>query len=61
MIEQLAARGIRYLGNEEKRYYCYPTCGGTKTLVLSNKVPFHNEREALAAGYHPCKSCRPAA
>jgi O-6-methylguanine DNA methyltransferase len=61
MIEQLAARGVRYLGNEDHRYYCYPTCGGTKSLVLSNKVPFHNEREALAAGYHPCKSCRPAA
>lgn len=61
MIENLASKGIRYLGNETKRYYCYPTCGGTRTLVLSNKVLFHNEHEALAAGYHPCKSCRPAA
>jgi O-6-methylguanine DNA methyltransferase len=61
MIESLAAHGIRYLGNEEQRYYCYPTCGGTKSLVLSNKVPFHNEREALAAGYRPCNACRPAA
>jgi O-6-methylguanine DNA methyltransferase len=60
-IESLAARGIRYLGNEKKRYYCYPSCGGTRTLVLSNKVPFHNEHEALAAGYRPCKACRPAA
>ncbi len=61
MIEGLAAKGIRYLGNEKKRYYCYPTCGGTRTLVLSNKIPFHNEREALAAGYRPCEACRPAA
>jgi O-6-methylguanine DNA methyltransferase len=61
MIEKLGARGIRYLGNEQKRYYCYPTCGGTRSLVLSNKVPFHDEREALAAGYRPCKACRPAA
>ena len=60
-IEKLAARGIRYLGNEKSRAYCYPTCGGTRSLVLSNKVPFHDEREALAAGYHPCRACRPAA
>jgi len=61
IIERLGASGIRYLGNEKKRYYCYPTCGGTRSLVLANKVPFHDEKEALAAGYHPCKSCRPAA
>ena len=60
-IEQLAARGIRYLGNEARRYYCYPSCGGIETLVLSNKVPFHNARQALAAGYRPCEDCRPIA
>ena len=60
-IENLAARGIRYLGNEKSRAYCYPTCGGTHSLVRSNKVPFHSGREALAAGYHPCRDCRPAA
>jgi len=60
-IEELAAKGIRYLGNEKSRAYCYPTCGGTHSLVRSNKVPFHSGREALAAGYHPCSDCRPAA
>jgi hypothetical protein len=60
-IEELAGRGIRYLGNEKSRAYCYPTCGGTHSLVRSNKVPFHSGREALAAGYHPCADCRPAA
>ena len=60
-IERLAAQRIRYLGNEKSRAYCYPTCGGTRSLVKSNRVPFHDEREALAAGYHPCGACRPAA
>ena len=60
-IEELAAKGIRYLGNEKSRAYCYPTCGGTHSLVRSNKIPFHSGREALAAGYHPCRVCRPAA
>ena len=60
-IEELASKGIRYLGNEKSRAYCYPTCGGTHSLVRSNKVPFRSGREALAAGYHPCRDCRPAA
>ncbi|HEV2063715.1 MAG TPA: methylated-DNA--[protein]-cysteine S-methyltransferase, partial [Thermoanaerobaculia bacterium] len=60
-IGQLAARGIRYLGNAEKGYYCYPTCGGIETLVLSNKVELHDEREARTAGFRPCEDCRPLA
>ena len=60
-IEQLAASGIRYLGNPEKGYYCYPTCGGIATLVLSNRLQLHDEREAHAAGLHPCENCRPLA
>ena len=58
-LEKLAASGVRYLGNASQRHYCYPTCGGIATLVLSNKVRFHDEREAAAAGFHPCEDCRP--
>ena len=58
-LERLASSGVRYLGNAEQRHYCYPTCGGIATLILSNKVRFHDEREAVAAGYHPCGDCRP--
>jgi O-6-methylguanine DNA methyltransferase len=58
-LEKLASAGVRYLGNAEQRSYCYPTCGGIETLVVSNKVPFRSEREAAAAGYHPCGDCRP--
>jgi len=60
-LEKLAASGVRYLGNANKLHYCYPTCGGIETLVVSNKVPFHTDAEALAAGYHPCEDCRPLA
>ena len=60
MIERLAARGVRYLGNESRRFFCYPTCGGIESLVKENRIPFRSGREALAAGYHPCEDCRPA-
>jgi O-6-methylguanine DNA methyltransferase len=59
LLERLAASGIRYLGNPEGKGFCYPTCGGIDALVRSNTVRFHSEREALAAGYHPCRDCRP--
>ena len=59
LLERLAASGVRYLGNEEKKHFCFPTCGGIATLVASNKVPFASTAEALAAGYHPCEDCRP--
>jgi methylphosphotriester-DNA--protein-cysteine methyltransferase len=52
---------VRYLGNETNRHYCFPTCGGVQTLVVSNRVRFASGREAIAAGYHPCEDCRPAA
>jgi len=60
-LEKLAASGVRYLGNAKGMHYCYPTCGGIETLVASNKVAFHTDQEALAAGYHPCGDCRPLA
>ena len=60
-MERLASKGVRYLGNERSRSFCYPTCGGIQTLVKSNRVRFHTEREAFAAGYRPCEDCRPAA
>jgi O-6-methylguanine DNA methyltransferase len=58
-LERLAASGVRFLGNADKRHFCFPTCGGIETLVMTNKVPFASPREALAAGYHPCEDCRP--
>lgn len=59
LLERLAASGVRYLGNPERKGFCYPTCGGIDALVRKNTVRFHSEREAIAAGYHPCRACRP--
>ena len=58
-LERLAASGARYIGNDETRYYCYPTCHGAKDTPPDNRVRFHDEAQAHAAGYHPCETCRP--
>ncbi|MEO8349375.1 MAG: methylated-DNA--[protein]-cysteine S-methyltransferase [Acidobacteriota bacterium] len=60
-LEKLATSGVRYLGNEKGRYYCFPTCGGLKSLIRDNQVRFGSCRDAEAAGYRPCGDCRPAA
>ena len=60
LIERVGAAGVRFLGNEEKRYFCVPTCGGIADLLQENKVRFHSEREARNAGYRPCEACRPS-
>jgi len=59
MLEELAAAGVRFLGNAEQKSFCFPTCGGVESLVLSNKVLFGSQREAVEAGFHPCRDCRP--
>jgi len=51
---------VRFLGNAERRFFCYPTCGGVDHLIVANRVRFRSARAALAAGYHPCEDCRPA-
>ncbi|HEY6050904.1 MAG TPA: methylated-DNA--[protein]-cysteine S-methyltransferase [Thermoanaerobaculia bacterium] len=61
VLRALATSGVRFLGNEEKRYFCFPTCGGVDHLIEANRIRFGSAREALAAGYHPCQDCRPAA
>ena len=60
-LEKLAAAGVRYFGNEKERYFCFPTCGGIDSLLKDNRVRFASEQQALAAGYRPCETCRPAA
>ena len=59
LLASLAAQGVRYLGNEERRYYCYPSCGGVEDLIRENHVRFRTEREACDAGFTPCEDCRP--
>ena len=61
LLRTLGASGVRFLGNEEKRYFCFPTCGGVDHLIDANRIRFGSAREALQAGYRPCEDCRPAA
>jgi O-6-methylguanine DNA methyltransferase len=59
-LEELAFAGVRLLGSDTTRVYCYPTCRNARRITAAHRVPFASLREAAGAGYRPCKVCRPA-
>src|SRR5260370_14573915 len=50
--------GIFLLGVRTTGIFCRPTCPARKPLP-KNVVYFATAKEALAAGFRPCKRCRP--
>jgi O-6-methylguanine DNA methyltransferase len=60
LLEELASEGLRYYGSNTTRIFCYPTCQHAKRISEGHRVPFKSSAEAVAAGYRPCKVCRPA-
>lgn len=59
-LEDLAQRGIRFLGSRTSRIFCVPTCRNARRIRPANQMEFADERAARAAGYRPCAHCRPA-
>ncbi|MPZ53124.1 MAG: methylated-DNA--[protein]-cysteine S-methyltransferase [Acidimicrobiia bacterium] len=53
-LEDLADRGIRYLGHED--HYCLPSCG---TDMSNVDFEFRTRDEAEKAGLRPCDDCVP--
>ncbi|HEX9036244.1 MAG TPA: methylated-DNA--[protein]-cysteine S-methyltransferase [Ktedonobacterales bacterium] len=60
-LEALASSGVRYVGSESGRSYCYPTCRHAARIGTTHRVTFRDEAQAHAAGYRPCNVCRPPA
>ncbi len=56
-----ARRGVRFLGSDRTRVYCFPTCRHALRIADAHRIAFRNVREAAAAGYRPCRHCRPPA
>ena len=57
----LAAAGVRFHGSETTRIFCFPTCRNARRIADAHRVPFASVAAAAAAGYRPCKVCRPTA
>jgi AraC family transcriptional regulator of adaptative response/methylated-DNA-[protein]-cysteine methyltransferase len=50
--------GVFYLAVKTTGIFCRPSCPARKALAR-NVEYFHSVKEALFAGYRPCKRCRP--
>src|SRR5712692_4898539 len=59
-LEELGRAGLRYQGMRTTKIFCYPTCYTGRHALEKNIVWLHDEASARAAGFRPCKVCRPA-
>ena len=59
-LEALARAGVRYFGSDTTRIFCLPTCHDARRVTDRHLVRFTSARAASAAGYRPCRHCRPA-
>jgi O-6-methylguanine DNA methyltransferase len=60
-MEDAARRGERLVGCASTHIVCWPTCRTGRHMLAQNRRPFRSLAEAGAAGYRPCKVCRPVA
>jgi O-6-methylguanine DNA methyltransferase len=60
-VEELARSGFRYQGVKTTKVFCFPTCHTGRHALEKNIVWLRDEASARAAGFRPCKVCRPAA
>src|ERR1700687_4120886 len=60
-LQELASKGVRYQGVKTTKVFCYPTCHTGRHALEKNVVWLHDEASARAAGFRPCKVCRPGA
>lgn len=59
-MESTARAGVRYVGSDTTRIVCLPTCHAARRITAPHAVPFRSLAMATAAGYRPCRQCRPA-
>jgi methylphosphotriester-DNA--protein-cysteine methyltransferase len=59
-IRRLIKNGVIQLGGYRPgKIYGKLSCSSGKKMKVANRVFFHNEAEAIAAGYRPCAHCLP--
>jgi O-6-methylguanine DNA methyltransferase len=59
-LESAARMGQRFVGSDTTHIVCLPTCHAAKRITAPHRVPFRSLAGAAAAGYRPCRECRPA-
>lgn len=60
-MHDLAARNIHYVASDTTGIVCFPTCHNARRITAAHRHGFRTLPQAEAAGYRPCKHCRPGA
>lgn len=58
-LEAQAAGGVRFIGSDTTHIVCHPTCRDARRVTDRHRVGFRSLAAAAAAGYRPCRHCRP--
>jgi hypothetical protein len=58
-LEGLADRGVRYVGSDTTRIFCYPSCRHARRVTDRHRVQFRSGEDATGSGYRACLVCRP--
>jgi O-6-methylguanine DNA methyltransferase len=58
-LQELARKGVRYIGCRTTGIYCFPTCSDAKRTLPANRLHLAGTEAAVAAGLRPCMHCRP--
>jgi O-6-methylguanine DNA methyltransferase len=58
-LERLPAAGVRFIGSDTTRIYCYPTCRHARRVTARHRVLLRSVEDSRRAGYRPCRVCRP--
>jgi O-6-methylguanine DNA methyltransferase len=60
-VRELAGSGSYFVGSDTTGIFCFPTCPNARRITPRHRHGFHTLAEAAAAGFRPCRHCRPAA
>lgn len=60
-VEALARAGVHFIASDTTGIVCFPTCRDARRITPPHRHGFRTLAAALAAGYRPCRTCRPAA
>ncbi|WP_250550241.1 methylated-DNA--[protein]-cysteine S-methyltransferase [Pseudonocardia sp. H11422] len=58
-VAAFAQQGVHYLGSGSTGVVCFPTCHNARRITPAHRHGFRTIGSAVAAGYRPCRHCRP--
>lgn len=59
-LRELARGRVFYLASDTTGVVCFPTCHNARRITPAHRHGFRSVAAAAAAGYRPCRTCRPA-